>query len=37
MYYTAEQRVDIGRLAFEHEISKEAAAREHSVSFSRRP
>lgn len=33
MYYTAEQRVDIGRRVFAHEISKEAAAREYSVSI----
>ncbi len=33
MYYAAEQRAGIGRRVFAHEITKEAAAREYSVSI----
>lgn len=33
MYYTDIERVDIGRRVFTHEITKEAAAKEYSVSI----
>lgn len=33
MFYTPSERVGIGRRVFAHEITKEAAAREYSVSI----
>ena len=32
MFYTPSERVSIGRRVFAHEITKEAAAKEYSVS-----
>lgn len=32
MYYMPKERLDIGRKAFTHELSKEAAAKEYGVS-----
>ncbi len=33
MYYSAQERLDIGRKVFIHQISKEEAAREYGVSM----
>jgi transposase len=33
MYYSAQERLDIGRKVFNHQISKEEAAREYGVSM----